>query len=81
MIQRIESYAYFSPSLPYCSSFFSASLWASYRGVAVISWLVQRLERVLNENVSIKEQLPLFRCMVEHQEGLDEEPSPSSSTA
>ncbi|SDU91527.1 type VI secretion system protein TssA [Pseudomonas mucidolens] len=38
---------------------------------AAISWLVPRLERVLNENIAIKEQLPLFRRMVEHLEGLD----------
>ncbi|GFM48788.1 type VI secretion system protein TssA [Pseudomonas capsici] len=38
---------------------------------AGISWLVSRLEQVLNENVAIKEQLPLFRRMVEHLEGLD----------
>ncbi|WP_419712608.1 type VI secretion system protein TssA [Pseudomonas sp. NFX224] len=38
---------------------------------AAISWLTQRLEQVLNENVAIKEQLPLFRCLVEHLEGLD----------
>ncbi|MNH85518.1 hypothetical protein D3C81_1007390 [compost metagenome] len=38
---------------------------------AAISWLTQRLEQVLSENVAIKEQLPLFRCLVEHLEGLD----------
>ncbi|GFM84849.1 type VI secretion-associated protein [Pseudomonas cichorii] len=38
---------------------------------AAISWLVSRLEQVLNENVAIKEQLPLFRRLVEHLEGLD----------
>jgi type VI secretion system protein VasJ len=38
---------------------------------AAISWLVPRLEQVLNENVAIKEQLPLFRRLVEHLEGLD----------
>ena len=38
---------------------------------AAISWLVPRLEQVLNENVALKEQLPLFRRLVEHLEGLD----------
>lgn len=38
---------------------------------AAISWLVPRLEQVLSENVAIKEQLPLFRRLVEHLEGLD----------
>ena len=38
---------------------------------AALSWLVPRLEQVLNENIAIKEQLPLFRRMVEHLEGLD----------
>ncbi|CAI8923485.1 type VI secretion system protein VasJ [Pseudomonas sp. IT-P258] len=38
---------------------------------AAIGWLVPRLEHVLNENVAIKEQLPLFRRLVEHLEGLD----------
>jgi type VI secretion system protein VasJ len=38
---------------------------------AAISWLVPRLEQVLNENIPIKEQLPLFRRLVEHLEGLD----------
>ena len=38
---------------------------------AAISWLVSRLEQVLNENIAIKEQLPLFRRLVEHLEGLD----------
>jgi type VI secretion system protein VasJ len=38
---------------------------------AAINWLVPRLEQVLNENVAIKEQLPLFRGLVEHLEGLD----------
>jgi len=38
---------------------------------AAIGWLVPRLEQVLNENVAIKEQLPLFRRLVEHLEGLD----------
>lgn len=32
---------------------------------AAISWLVGRLDRALNENVPIKEQLPLFQHMVE----------------
>ena len=38
---------------------------------AAISWLLPRVEQVLSENVAIKEQLPLFRRMVEHLEGLD----------
>lgn len=38
---------------------------------AAINWLVPRLEQVLNENVAIKEQLPLFRRLVELLEGLD----------
>lgn len=38
---------------------------------AAISWLLPRLEQVLNENVAIKEQLPLFRRLLEHLEGLD----------
>ncbi|OLF51087.1 type VI secretion system protein TssA [Pseudomonas chlororaphis] len=38
---------------------------------AAIGWLVPRLEQVLSENVAIKEQLPLFRRLVEHLEGLD----------
>jgi type VI secretion system protein VasJ len=38
---------------------------------AAISWLIPRLEQVLSENIAIKEQLPLFRRLVEHLEGLD----------
>lgn len=38
---------------------------------AAINWLVLRLEQVLGDSVPIKEQLPLFRCMVEHLQGLD----------
>ena len=38
---------------------------------AAISWLVPRLEQVLTENIAIKEQLPMFRRLVEHLEGLD----------
>ncbi|MFS2159555.1 type VI secretion system protein TssA [Pseudomonas sp. Pseusp122] len=38
---------------------------------AAIGWLVPRLEQVLNENVAVKEQLPLFRRLLEHLEGLD----------
>ncbi|UVJ45960.1 type VI secretion system protein TssA [Pseudomonas sp. LS1212] len=38
---------------------------------AAVGWLVLRLEQVLSDNIPIKEQLPLFRCMVEHLEGLD----------
>ena len=32
---------------------------------ATISWLAARLDQVLNENIPIKEQLPLFRHMVD----------------
>lgn len=38
---------------------------------AAIGWLVPRLEQALNENVPIKEQLPLFRRLAEHLEKLD----------
>ncbi|UZJ62560.1 type VI secretion system protein TssA [Pseudomonas sp. KU26590] len=38
---------------------------------AAISWLVPRLEKVLNDNVPIKEQLPLFSRLVEILEELD----------
>lgn len=38
---------------------------------AAISWIVPRLEQVLNDNISIKEQQPLFHRLVEHLEGLD----------
>ncbi|WP_085726857.1 type VI secretion system protein TssA [Pseudomonas sp. R37(2017)] len=38
---------------------------------AAVGWLVLRLEQVLTESVPIKEQLPLFRRLVEHLEGLD----------
>lgn len=38
---------------------------------AALSWLVPRLEQVLSDNVAIKEQLPLFRRLVEHLEGLE----------
>ena len=38
---------------------------------AAIGWLVPRLEQVLNDNVPIKEQLPLFSRLVEVLEGLD----------
>ncbi|MFJ7316404.1 type VI secretion system protein TssA [Pseudomonas sp. NPDC098747] len=38
---------------------------------AAISWLVPRVEQALSEDVAIKEQLPLFRRLVEHLEGLD----------
>ncbi|BCX71257.1 type VI secretion system protein TssA [Pseudomonas izuensis] len=38
---------------------------------AAINWLVSRLEQVLTEDVAIKEQLQLFRRLVEHLEGLD----------
>lgn len=38
---------------------------------AAIGWLLPRVEQILTENIAIKEQLPLFRRMVEHLEGLD----------
>lgn len=38
---------------------------------AAISWIVPRLEQVFNENIAIREQLPLFRRLVEHLEGMD----------
>lgn len=38
---------------------------------AALNWLVARLEQALNESIAIKEQLPLFRRLVEHLEGLD----------
>jgi type VI secretion system protein VasJ len=38
---------------------------------AALTWLVTRLEQVFGENIAIKEQLPLFRRLVEHLEGLD----------
>lgn len=38
---------------------------------AAISWLLSRVEQIITENIAIKEQLPLFRRMVEHLEGLD----------
>ncbi|WP_339439525.1 MULTISPECIES: type VI secretion system protein TssA [unclassified Pseudomonas] len=38
---------------------------------AALGWLVPRLEQLLNESIAIKEQLPLFRRMVEHLERLD----------
>ncbi|EIK93180.1 hypothetical protein PMM47T1_28356 [Pseudomonas sp. M47T1] len=37
-----------------------------------IVWLLPRLEQVLSEDVPVKDQLPLFRAMVEHLEALDE---------
>lgn len=38
---------------------------------AAISWLIPRLDEVLNDNIPIKEQMALFRRVVEHLEGLD----------
>lgn len=38
---------------------------------AAISWLVPRLDQVLNDNVAVKEQLSLFRRLIELLEGLD----------
>lgn len=37
-----------------------------------IAWLLPRLEQVLDDNVPVKDQLALFRAMVEHLEALDE---------
>ncbi|WP_219063399.1 type VI secretion system protein TssA [Pseudomonas sp. UMAB-08] len=39
--------------------------------IAAFNWLLPRLEQVLAESVPIKEQLSLFRRLVEHLEGLD----------
>lgn len=36
------------------------------------AWLMPRLEQVLSDDVPVKDQLPLFRAMVEHLEALDE---------
>ncbi|TDF82472.1 type VI secretion system protein TssA [Pseudomonas sp. H9] len=38
---------------------------------AAVGWLLQRLEQVLSDSIPIKEQLPLFRSMAGHLEGLD----------
>lgn len=38
---------------------------------AAIGWLVPRLEQVLDDNIAIKEQLPLFSRLVEVLDGLD----------
>ncbi|WHS60267.1 type VI secretion system protein TssA [Pseudomonas sp. G2-4] len=38
---------------------------------ACISWLIPRLEQVLNDDVAVKEQLPLFRHLAEQLERLD----------
>jgi type VI secretion system protein VasJ len=38
---------------------------------AAISWLVARVNEVLVESVSVKQQLPLFRRLLEHLQGLD----------
>lgn len=38
---------------------------------AAIGWLVPRLEQAVSEKVAFREQLPLFRCLVERLEGLD----------
>ncbi|MEG0632168.1 MAG: type VI secretion system protein TssA [Pseudomonas sp.] len=40
------------------------------RGGAIV-WLLPRLEQVLGDDVPVKDQLPLFRTMVEHLEALD----------
>jgi type VI secretion system protein VasJ len=39
---------------------------------AAFSWLIPRMDRVLVESVPVKEQLPLFRLLLEHLYGLDE---------
>jgi len=36
------------------------------------AWLLPRLEQVLTDDIPVKDQLPLFRAMVEHLEALDE---------
>lgn len=38
---------------------------------AAINWLLPRMDQVLDESVPIKEQLALFRRLMEHLEGLD----------
>lgn len=38
---------------------------------AGINWLVPRLEQALSDDIALKEQLPLFRHLVEQLEGLD----------
>lgn len=38
---------------------------------AAINWLVPRLEQALNRQLAIKDQLPMFRCLVGHLEGID----------
>lgn len=38
---------------------------------AAISWLVARVDEVLVESVPVKQQLPLFRLLLEHFKGLD----------
>nr|WP_319527525.1 type VI secretion system protein TssA [Pseudomonas laurentiana] len=38
---------------------------------AAMRWLVSRLDQVLSESIPIKEQRPLFRCMLEHLDGLE----------
>ncbi|MBV1809727.1 MULTISPECIES: type VI secretion system protein TssA [Pseudomonas] len=40
--------------------------------IAAFSWLVTRLDRVLVDDVSIKQQLSLFQRLSDHLEGLDE---------
>lgn len=39
--------------------------------IGAIAWLLSRLEQVFTEDVPVKEQLPLFRALVEHLEALD----------
>lgn len=39
---------------------------------AAFGWLVPRLEQVLAQNLSFKDQRPLFHCMLEHLTRLDE---------
>lgn len=39
---------------------------------AAFGWLVPRLEQAFTQNLSFKEQQPLFQCMLEHLSRLDE---------
>jgi type VI secretion system protein VasJ len=38
---------------------------------AAMRWLVPRLDQALSETIPVKEQQPLFRCVLEHLEGLE----------
>ncbi|MGK9517880.1 hypothetical protein O6467_24310, partial [Salmonella enterica subsp. enterica] len=39
---------------------------------AALGWLALRLEQVFAQSFSLKDQQPLFRCMLEHLTHLDE---------